>query len=239
MCTLSLVTRTDGLLLAMNRDERLSRELALAPELHQAGTVAAIFPTEIGGGTWIAANAYGLIFAVLNQNPTHTMPKANTRGGIIPQLVGSPGLNEARERVQHIDRAGLLPFLLIGISATEHRIMQWHFNGELLSDQEVAYRSQHWFSSGVSDQEAAAVRGPVCTKAWQSPDAGTGSWLRNLHRDHGARPGAFSICVHREDAATVSYSEIDVRPGQITFRYLAGSPCRPGDLVELALPRLS
>jgi hypothetical protein len=52
------------------------------------------------------------------------------------------------------------------------------------------------------------------------------AWLRALHRDHGNEPGAFSICVHRDDAATVSYSEILVSSDRVSFHYHPGRPCR-------------
>src|SRR6266498_544658 len=43
---------------------------------------------------------------------------------------------------------------------------------------------------------------------------------------HEPKQGAFSICVHRNDAATVSYSEIVLDGGLATFRYAAGHPCQ-------------
>jgi hypothetical protein len=51
------------------------------------------------------------------------------------------------------------------------------------------------------------------------------SWLRELHRSHAPERGPFSICMHRPDASTVSYTEIAVRDGRVTMRYKPGPSC--------------
>ena len=51
------------------------------------------------------------------------------------------------------------------------------------------------------------------------------SWVRNLHQSHDPVPGPFSICVHREDAATVSYTEVCCSEEGISMSYRNGSPC--------------
>jgi hypothetical protein len=38
--------------------------------------------------------------------------------------------------------------------------------------------------------------------------------------------GSFSICVHRPDAATVSYTETFFTGGKLSMRYHAGHPCQ-------------
>jgi hypothetical protein len=42
---------------------------------------------------------------------------------------------------------------------------------------------------------------------------------------HSPVRGSFSICVHRPDAATVSYTEVAFTGGELTMRYHAGHPC--------------
>jgi hypothetical protein len=237
MCTLSLVTRERGFLLGMNRDERLKRERAEPPQLRQVSGTRAIFPTEPSGGTWIAANEHGCGFAILNQNSAEPRIKLRSRGEIIPQLITCTRLEAAHQLVTELDLNGLLPFLLIGISAPEQRVSQWRYDGRSLALTELSWRNQHWFSSGVSDAIAKAQREPIALEAWNKPDAGSPEWLRALHRDHGSGAGAFSICVHRSDAATVSYSELQVTTERVTFGYQPGNPCISGDFLQLSLRR--
>ena len=54
---------------------------------------------------------------------------------------------------------------------------------------------------------------------------GTLDWLRRLHRSHAPACGPFSTCMHRTDAATVSYAEISVSIGLATMRHSPGSLC--------------
>jgi hypothetical protein len=56
-------------------------------------------------------------------------------------------------------------------------------------------------------------------------DVGSSVWLRRLHGSH-AGGNAFSVCVHRENVSTVSYSEIQVGEGSLQFQYFSGSLCR-------------
>src|SRR6478736_5938086 len=85
MCTLTFIPKPQGYLLGMNRDERLTRELALAPTAIIASGLPAVYPREQGGGTWIGSNSSGITFALLNQNPgSHAQMKERSRGGVIP-----------------------------------------------------------------------------------------------------------------------------------------------------------
>jgi hypothetical protein len=49
--------------------------------------------------------------------------------------------------------------------------------------------------------------------------------VREYHQSHLPERGAGSVCMHRADAQTVSYSEIHVRPDKATFLYWDGPPC--------------
>jgi hypothetical protein len=73
---------------------------------------------------------------------------------------------------------------------------------------------------------ARKVRSSVCHEAWRRRDAASAEWLRGLHASHSPARGSFSICVHRPDAATVSYTEIAFTAGDLIMRYHAGHPCK-------------
>ncbi len=69
------------------------------------------------------------------------------------------------------------------------------------------------------------VRGKICQAAPPPQSGEEVDWLQTLHRAHGLRPGAFSICMHRPDAATVSYTEVQCTGDLTRMRYQQGSPC--------------
>jgi hypothetical protein len=227
MCTLTFIPKPNGYLLGMNRDERLTRELALAPVAITTASLPAVYPRESGGGTWIGSNAAGITFALLNQNPgSQASVKERSRGEIIPALMESPHFSEAMRRFQQTDLRRLLPFVLVGIFPAEQIISQCQWDGNELKFLRIGWDVRHWFSSGVSDEMARKVRGSTCYEAWRRRDAGSAEWLRGLHASHSPVRGSFSICVHRPDAATVSYTEVAYGGGNLTMRYHAGHPCQ-------------
>lgn len=227
MCTLTFIPKPHGYLLGMNRDERLTRELALAPVPPTNTILPAVYPRESGGGTWIGSNAAGITFALLNQNPgLQAQVKQRSRGEIIPALLESSRFPEAMRRFQHQDLHGMLPFVLVGIFPAEQIISQCLWDGNELKFLRIGWDVRHWFSSGVSDEMARKVRGGTCYEAWRRRDAGSAEWLRGLHASHSPARGSFSICVHRPDAATVSYTEASLTRGNLSMRYHAGHPCQ-------------
>ncbi|HWR15530.1 MAG TPA: NRDE family protein [Terriglobales bacterium] len=221
MCTLSFIPDESGYLVAMNRDEQFSRPRALPPRVFGK----AIYPHEPSGGTWIAVNSRGLTLALLNKNEDGPLPaEKHSRGELIPAMIACDSLAEIHRRVVAFDLRSTYPFRLIAISPSERELCEWRW-GSKLEQVHHDWEARHWFSSGVSDIEAEARRSVVVKRAWNIDGAGTRDWIRNLHKSHEPAPGAYSICVHRPDAASVSYSEIRVSANQITFRYAAGHPC--------------
>jgi hypothetical protein len=221
----------------MNRDEQFTRPPALPPEIFGN----AVYPHEaVTGGTWLAVNATGFTLALLNKNSDGPLPaKTRSRGEIIPALIDSNSLAAVQRRLLEFGFKGIWPFRLIAISAEEHEICEWAC-GTQLTKSHYEWQPRNWYSSGMSDTEASRVRSQVVAEAWQKPGAGSLTWLRDLHRSHEPKPGAFSICVHRPDAASVSYSEIAFENGKASFRYAAGSPCQSPDFdSHLSLPARS
>ncbi len=234
MCTLSFIPTPEGYVIGMNRDEQKTRPRPMPPSV--SGN--AVYPKEPAtGGTWLAINARGLTLALLNKNEDGPLPvKLRSRGEIIPTLISSDSLAEVHRGLLENGFKGLWSFRLIAFSFAEHEICEWAY-GAQLSQAYFDWAPRHWFSSGMSDIEANRVRTGVVEQAWQKSDAGTPFWLRALHKSHEPRRGAYSICVHREDAKSVSYSEVMYENGISSFRYATGSPCESSGFdTQLSLP---
>jgi len=226
MCTLSFIPRSSGYLIGMNRDERLAREQSLPPERISLNGVDAIYPREASGGTWIGSNSLGVTFALLNRNPGATrIPKQRSRGFVIPPLLDYGSPVKAARRMAAANLEGMLPFRLIGCFPDARAILEWNWDGNDLSAMQLPWRKRHWFSSGVSDVLASSIRGRTFYAAWRRRNAGSSDWLRRIHASHAPTPGALSVCVHRPDAASVSYTEIDCEMPALTMRHHAGYPC--------------
>ena len=67
--------------------------------------------------------------------------------------------------------------------------------------------------------QPAGVSAPGYNNARGDNGAHASRQLRALHRSHAPMRGPFSICMHRADAATVSYAEVCSRRQRATMRY--------------------
>ena len=229
MCTLSVIPRTNDYLLAMNRDERIERGAGELPEIYHRNGTTAVYPSDGAGGTWIAANEYGITLALLNWNDIVPLPlgrrKARSRGEIIPTLASVASLKVLQTEFGALNLEGIQPFRFVGVFPSEQAIAEWGWDSVQLTLQTSGWHSRHWFSSSLSDRRAKALRGAACLDAQHEPDAGSALWLRRLHASHAGGPGPFSLCVHRDDVKTLSYTEVVVRPGQIQMGHFRGRPC--------------
>jgi len=234
MCTLTVIPRDQGYLLAMNRDERLTRSGAAPPSLVTVGGIAAAYPRDGAGGTWVAANNHGIALALLNWNDV-TQPdseKKSSRGAVITALIGLASQVEVQKALQNLDLQDTWPFCLVGILPAEKNISEWRWNQKELKVEFYEWKPRHWFSSSLSDERAGSERGAACASAWRMDDAGSVAWLRRLHAGHENGPGPFSLCVHRENVGTVSYTEISCDGDRIACRYSVGNPCARRDLMD-------
>jgi hypothetical protein len=156
--------------------------------------------------------------------PTDTS-KSRSRGLVIPTLISSPSLAELRVALDVLELEGMLPFRLVGVFPSERQICEWRWNSEQIKYQLHEWEAGHWFSSSLSDKEAERLRGTACQDAWSESDAGSAPWLRRLHASHARGPGPFSLCVHRSDVGTLSYSEIECTSAVVRMSHFVGSPC--------------
>ena len=238
MCTLTLIPREDGYYLAMNRDEETTRGLAAPPVRIDAEGVETVYPRETEGGTWIAANDRGVALALLNWNDmTHpNARKIRSRGEVIPELIRMDSHRDVETAFERLDFVGMLPFRLVGVFPAEKEIVEWRWNLRPVNSQLHQWEPRQWFSSSLSDEQAALHRGEACRSAWCQEDAGSLPWLRKLHAAHDAQRGPFSICVHRENVETLSYTEFACTSTRVLCNYFPGSPCTmtaPETRVEL------
>lgn len=234
MCTFSFMPRSGGFWLAMNRDEQRTRPPALPPEVLQAGIRRFLAPREADGGTWIAANDAGLALVLLNgyEVPPRVPPRVIGRGAILPRLAAAGSLRSLAAGVEDLPLRRFRPFRLRGFSLRERQSAAWTWDGLSLRRSLHGWTRAHGFSSGFDEPAAQAARAAVCAR---TPVARRAD-LHRLHASHEHGPGPFSICMHREDAATVSFTAVTATPGGLEMTYHNGPPCSPGPVSRLRLP---
>ena len=228
MCTVTFIARRRGYCLGMNRDEKLTRPTGLPPKRQMMNGRAVISPSEPGGGTWIAVNDHGATLALINwySITARVGGKAVSRGEVINSMSAPISPEVAAAALDGLPLNRINPFRLIGIYPAAGEIVEWRWNLKQLVRKNHRWKSQQLISSGFDERTAQRVRGKTFQRAERQYSAGSLDWLRRLHRSHSPQAGPFSTCMHRADAATVSYTEVAVSSRDATMRYHAGAPCK-------------
>ena len=228
MCTVTFIPRDAGYHLAMNRDEKWSRIAGLPPKQQFVDSHAVLFPSEPGGGTWISLNDSGASFALINWYAVtaRVAGQGISRGEVVKTVSACTEAKWAEAALERLPLDQMNPFRLIGVFATGQKIREWRWDLKKLAGTSHRWKAQQWISSGFDEATAQQIRGKTFRAAQWDPASGSLDWLRCLHRSHSPHCGAFSTCVHRSDAGTVSYTEISVSAREGWMKYHPVAPCQ-------------
>lgn len=227
MCTVTFVPRQQGYLLAMNRDEKRSRPTGLPPVKRTLNGQVVLAPSEPGGGTWISVNGSGVTFALINwySIAAHIRVNLVSRGEVVRVASALDTPDSIAAALATLPLANLKPFRLIGVFPATQQLMQWRWNLRKLASHRHPWRAQQWISSGFDEPKAQRIRGRSFREAREQKSVGSPAWLRRLHSSHSPVKGPFSTCMHRSDAATVSFTEVAVSAKNTTMSHCSGAPC--------------
>jgi hypothetical protein len=226
MCTVTFIARRNGYALGMNRDEKLTRISALPPARYHLGKRDAIFPSEPQGGTWIGVNDARITFALINwySVSARVTGQTVTRGQIVKSALPLDSPDLVNETLKHAPLNCVNPFRLIGIFPAQRAIVEWRWNLDRVERLDLPWQTCTWISSGWDEPGAQQTRSKAFQRALRRSVKDV-NWLCRLHRSHAPRQGPYSICMHRSDAETVSYTEIVVSGSVATMAYQPGPPC--------------
>src|SRR3974377_1202509 len=117
MCTATFIPHPTGYCLAMNRDEKPTRQKGMPPTRKTLGDLQVICPSEPGGGTWIALNDQGVSLALLNWHavPARAQGNAMTRGQIVSSFCAASSVHCLDALLNRLSLAQVNPFRLIGV----------------------------------------------------------------------------------------------------------------------------
>ena len=245
MCTVIFIPTSGGCRLSMNRDEQRTRVQGTFPAPRIVDGLLVLGPREPSGGSWTCANAAAAAFALLNWHPVASAkakePKnAVSRGTIVEVVAGCRRPAAVQTMLSNQPLPRIRSFRLLGIFRVGKTLREWRWDGKELSRLDFAWEPRLWASSSLDEKTAQQTRQAVFQNALSAKNAGSLRWLRSLHRTHLPEKGPFSICMHRKEAATLSYTETEINGGRIQIRHLNGPPCASenlGGLKNKALPR--
>jgi hypothetical protein len=211
----------------MSRDERRTRARGLPPSLTLVRDIRALMPTDPeAGGTWVSVNQHGLTMALLNryeESPRDPGGAFTSRGLLIREMGWMEGLEGVEGELRSRPLLRFRPFTLAGLArgGTPH-LFDW--DGHQLIRTVLSDPGLVRASSGSHQLDAERARGALFRAAAGEPGGLTAATLERLHRSHQPVRGPISICMHREEAMTVSLSLITVIEKKISIFYVDGSP---------------
>lgn len=230
MCTVTWIQSSDSWELFANRDERRTRLPALPPCIVQRDGLRILAPVDAdAAGTWIGVNEHGLGLCLLNGRSRRDEEGAEgftSRGLLVLDLLACPTLETVEARLARADLGPWRGFFLIGLALNESPVLHAWDGRALTTDVDPV---QPLVSSSRDTEEARRHRERTWRRLHTEGTAPTRETLSAFQRSHEPEAGPWSVCMHREDAHTVSASRVRVTAsGQAEFEYAPGPPCRTG-----------
>lgn len=225
MCTLTWFVKNGGYELFFNRDERVQRRHAQPPTVQKADGVEYISPTDAdAGGTWIAANHFGVTVCLLNHyqfEQIETYKDWTSRGEIVRQFSTAHSPQLAAKKFLSLELVDFRAFRMFIIDRTgANCLCVWDGHSARVEPNVVNPKS----SSSVDAQQVKSRRRKLFTDLTLAETRNTQKYL-DYHASHLPSKSKESVCMHRADANTVSLSYVSVDANGVAFAYADGAPC--------------
>ncbi|TMU50886.1 NRDE family protein [Flagellimonas algicola] len=158
MCTVSYISRQGRCFITSNRDEHISRPIALEPGEQIVNSVKLLFPKDPqAGGTWFAINEFGVVAVLLNGafvNHERKLPYVRSRGLILLDVIAN---SEPQVVLQTMELKQVEPFTLVLYDGADLLELRW--DGEKKHLKQLDAGKDHiWSSVTLYDDEAIARR---------------------------------------------------------------------------------
>ena len=235
MCTVTCCRVSGGFVVRMNRDESLARAHGMPPRVMDVGGTRVLCPLDAEhGGTWIGANEHGVVVAVLNGDPAMVTGDGpwRSRGLVALAALAAPSAAAATDVLRATDPSRHRPFTALavdrlGVASAVEATPAGIRHRTLALPAILA-------SSSVAHHEAIAAR-TAHFADWILGADDVDARLAAFHGTHAPQRGPLSVCMHRDDARTVSASCVVVTGDAVTLAHHDGPPCEARGWTRLAL----
>ena len=238
MCTVSWIHELDGYQILCNRDEKLTRLPAKGPTVAERHGVRFIAPRDQDyGGAWMSVNDLGVAVCLLN-GAGPAPAAARSRGTIVLAAADSATALEAVDRIAKFGLRCFAPFTLLAVDLRgRSSLCVW--SGAIAEVIEDAGALMPLTSSSFDPDEVCDRRRKCLLRKRASRGLVTPDLLFDFHCSHENSPSAYSTCMHRDDAATVSFSWVTVRTSEVTYLYSPAAPCQwaAAEVVKLVIAK--
>lgn len=241
MCTLTWALGPDGFDLFFNRDEALTRQRALPPTVTERDGLSVAAPTDAdAGGTWIAVNSRGLALCLLNGYSVTDGGRAApvSRGLLVSSLASAPTCADAARRVRSLQLKQYRSFHLVAFEPGQAPL-QVSWDGRSLGARSLRDTDRPLSSSSLDPAGASENRRDLLRGLERAGGRLEAADLEAFHRGHLPVAGAQSVCMHRDDAHTVSLTHVSVSPDSVLLHYCPEAPCGGAPFETVRMRRLT
>ncbi len=156
MCTVTFIKTNKGAIITSNRDEKIVRAKALAPQEYLINNIRVTFPKDPqAGGTWIAQTNNTCVVLLNGAEEKHISapPYRKSRGQIVLDLISRDILIDW----QLINLENIEPFTLIVYQ--NDKLFQFRWNGNVKKNIELDPNKAYiWSSSTLYSKEIKTKR---------------------------------------------------------------------------------
>mgnify|MGYP006286859355 CR=1 FL=1 len=237
MCTLTINSASDRLLVTMSRDERRDRAPESPPRQHLSSPSMNRWAGPIdgeAGGTWIGTNAYGLTACLLNTYENEDpLPGSDekaplpSRGRIIPMVLGHADVESAvRWMTKVFDPSQYRGFILVLAEPGRVARVAW-LGGKIVCSQDT--RPWVMESSSSWNQDSVLPWRDRAFALWMANGSQFAGDLPAFHTYREPDMAEWSPLMERDYSATRSISEVAINEatGLSTMRYRPVTPGKP------------
>lgn len=156
MCTVTFIKTNKGVIITSNRDEKIVRAKALAPQEYLINNLRVTFPKDTqAGGTWIAQTNNTCVVLLNGAEEKHISapPYRKSRGQIVLDLISGDAIIDW----QLINLENIEPFTLIVYQ--NDKLFQFRWNGNIKENIELDPNKAYiWSSSTLYSKEIKTKR---------------------------------------------------------------------------------
>jgi len=215
----------DGYELFFNRDESISRSHADLPSLQMDAGVSYLSPTDAdAGGTWIAANHFGVTVCLLNHyqfEQIATYKEWTSRGEIVRRFARTASIEDVETQFLELELTDYRAFRMFIIDKQgNNRLCVWDGHQPRIEVNVDTPKS----SSSVDAKHVKERRKKLFNDLGLSASKNSADFI-DYHASHLPSRSKESVCMHRDDANTVSFSHVAVNADGVKFAYADGPPC--------------
>jgi len=147
-----------------------------------------------------------------------------SRGLLLTSLMDCASTDVSAQRLCNETFEQYRPFMLLAFDLNGYFfIAQW--DGLTLQRRQLKQTDLPVTSSSFATEDVVSARKEYFATLAQFPRKIDNTSFPDFHRSHIPERGAYSVCMHRDDAETVSFSHVHVTNAEVAFRYFSAAPC--------------